>query len=149
MNNSLKELLFFSCLSPEQMDKIMSYIEPLELKTGEILFEEGEEGNYVSFVISGSLNVLKMTNWQNLTNVIATLNEGSCIGGISLIDQTPRSAKVIANENTTLAILTQKAFDTMVKHEPELAVNVLKGVVQTLSENLQPKINRAIEKEAA
>lgn len=127
----------------------MPYIKSLELETGEILFEEGEEGNYVSFVISGSLNVLKMTNWQNLTDVIATLNEGSCIGGISLVDHAPRSAKVIANKNTKLAILTQDAFDTMVKHEPKLAVNVLEGVVQTLSENLQPKTNNPVEKIAA
>lgn len=146
MKDVLKDLLFFSCLSNEQMGKAMSYIESLELNSGDILFKEGDSSDFVCFITSGSLEVAKMTTWQNLTTVIAELEEGSCIGGLSLVDHQPRSATVRANKKTSLAVLTQEAFDTMVKTEPELAINVLKGVVQTLSENLHPKM---IDKVAA
>lgn len=94
MKESLKNLLFFSYLSAEQMDKIMAYFETLELNTGDVLFQEGDESDYVCFIITGSLEVVKMTSWQNFTTVITTLYEGSCIGEMSLIDHAPRSATI-------------------------------------------------------
>ena len=149
MKDSLKNLLFFSYLSTEQMEKIMTYIETMELSAGEILFEEGEKGDYVCFIISGSLEVMKMTTWQNLTTVIATLYEGSCIGEMALIDHAPRSASIRAYEKTKLAILTQKAFDVMVESEPELGVNILKGVAQTISDNLRATTDKLADEVAA
>ena len=149
MKESLKNLLFFSYLSPEQMDKVMTYIETLELSSGEVLFEEGDKSDYVCFIISGSLEVVKMTTWQNFTTVIATLYEGSCIGEMSLIDHSPRSATIRADENTRLAILTQRAFDVMVESEPELGVNILKGVAQTLSDNLRSTTDKLADEVAA
>ena len=149
MQDSLKNLLFFSYLSQEQMEKIMTYIEPIELNPGEILFEEGEDGDYVCFIISGSLEILKMTTWQNLTTVITTLYEGSCIGEMALIDHSPRSATIRACEKTKLAILTQKAFDVMVESEPKLGVNILKGVAQTISDNLRHTTDKLADEVAA
>jgi CRP/FNR family transcriptional regulator, cyclic AMP receptor protein len=149
MKDSLKNLLFFSYLSPKQVDKIMSYIEPLDLNAGDVLFEEGDNGDYVCFIVNGSLEVLKMTTWQNFTTVIATLYEGSCIGEMALIDHAPRSATIRANENTRLAILTQKAFDVMLETEPELGVSILKGVAQTLSDNLRATTDKLADEVAA
>lgn len=149
MIDALKNLLFFSYLSTEQMEKIMTYIEPLELKAGTTLFEEGDLGDYVCFIVSGSLEVVKMTTWQNFTTVIATLYEGSCIGEISLVDHSPRSASVRTHEATKLAILTQKAFDTMVKSEPELGVNIMKGVVLTLSDRVRSTTEKLADEVAA
>lgn len=149
MKDSLKNLLFFSYLSVEQMDKIITYIEPLQLKADETLFEEGDVGDYVCFIISGSLEIIKMTTWQNFTTVIATLYEGSCIGEMALIDHAPRSATIRANEDSRLAILTQKAFDAMLETEPELGVNILKGVAQTLSDNLRATTIKLADEVAA
>ncbi|HIF51937.1 MAG TPA: cyclic nucleotide-binding domain-containing protein [Thiotrichaceae bacterium] len=149
MKDSLKNLLFFSYLTEEQMDKIMTYIEPLELNAGDILFEEGDTGDYVCYITSGSLEVIKMTTWQNFTTVITTLYEGSCIGEMALIDHAPRSATIRAYEKTRLAILTQKAFDVMLDTEPELGVNILKGVAQTLSDNLRATTDKLADEVAA
>ncbi len=149
MKDALKNLLFFSYLSPEQMDKIITYIEPLDLNDADILFEEGDVGDYVCFVISGSLEVVKMTTWQNFTTVITTLYEGSCIGEMALIDRAPRSATIRAKEATHLAILTQKAFDVMVESEPTLGVNILKGVAQILSDNLRTTTDKLADEVAA
>ena len=149
MKETLKNHLFFSYLSKEQMDKIMVYIEKLELQAGETLFAEGDEGDYVCFIISGSLEVVKLTTWKNFTTVITTLHEGYCIGEMTLIDHAPRSATIRANKNTQLAILTQKAFDVMITTEPELGVNILKGVAQTLSDNLRTTTDKLADEVAA
>ena len=149
MKDKLKNLLFFSYLSHGQMDKIMSYFETLDLSTGEILFNEEDNSDYVCFIISGSLEVVKMTSWRNFTTVIATLYEGSCIGEMALIDHSPRSATIRAHEDTKLAVLTQRAFDVMVGSEPELGVNILKGLAQTLSDNLRSTTDKLADEVAA
>lgn len=149
MKDKLKNLLFFSYLSHEQMDKIMSYFETLELSAGEILFNEEDNGDYVCFITSGSLEVIKRTSWRNFTTVIATLYGGSCIGQMALIDHSPRSATIRAHEDTKLAVLTQRAFDVMVGSEPEIGVNILKGLAQTLSENLRSTTDKPADKVAA
>lgn len=149
MKESLKNLLFFSYLSPEQMHEVMKYIEVLEINTGDVLFHEGDEGDYVCFIVSGSLEVMKMTSWQNFTTVIAQLYEGSCIGEMSLIDHEPRSATIRANEDTRLAILTKKAFEAMVATKPVLGVNILKGVSHILSDNLRSTTDKLADEVAA
>lgn len=127
----------------------MTYIETMELNAGDTLFTEGEKGDYVCFVISGSLEVVKLTTWKNFTTVIATLYEGSCIGEMSLVDHSPRSASVRAHEDTKLAILTQNAFDTMIQSEPMLGVNILKGVLQTLSDRVRSTTDKLADEVAA
>jgi CRP/FNR family transcriptional regulator, cyclic AMP receptor protein len=149
MKDKLKNLLFFSYLSHGQMDKIMPYFETLDLSAREILFNEEDNGDYVCFIISGSLEVIKMTNWRNFTTVIATLYEGSCIGEMALIDYSPRSATIRAQEDTKLAVLTKRAFDVMVDSEPELGVNILKGLAQTLSDNLRSTTDKLADEVAA
>jgi CRP/FNR family transcriptional regulator, cyclic AMP receptor protein len=149
MKEKLKNHLFFSYLTEEQMDKIMVYMEKLELQSGDTLFEEGDVGDYVCFIISGSLEVIKLTTWQNFTTVIATLDEGYCLGEMALIDKEPRSATIRSIEKTELAILTQKAFDAMIESEPELGVNILKGLAQTLSDNLRATTDKLADEVAA
>jgi CRP/FNR family cyclic AMP-dependent transcriptional regulator len=149
MKDKLKNLLFFSYLSQEQMDKIMPYFETLDLSAGAILFNEEDNGDYVCFIISGSLEVIKMTSWNDFTTVIATLYEGSCIGEMALIDHFPRSATIRAHEDSNLAVLTQRAFDVMVGSEPELGVNILKGLAKTLSDNLRSTTDKLADEVAA
>jgi CRP/FNR family transcriptional regulator, cyclic AMP receptor protein len=149
MKDALKNLLFFFHLTSEQLDNVMKYVETLDVNAEEVLFEEGDPGDFVCFIISGSLNVVKMTTWQNFTTVITTLYEGSCIGEMSLIDHSTRSATITANEDTQLAILTQRAFDLMVDSEPALGVNILKGVAHTLSDNLRSTTDKLADEVAA
>ena len=133
MKDKLENLLFFSYLTHGQIDKLMPYLETLELNAGEILFNEKEAGDCVDFIISGSLEVIKMTSWRSFTTVATTLREGSCIGEMTLIDHSPRPATLRAHEETKLTVLTRRAFDVMVGSEPELAINILKGLAQNLN----------------
>ena len=149
MKDVLKNLLFFSHLSEQQMNKIMPYIESIDLEAGEILFEEGDAGDYVCFIVSGSLEVVKLTSWKNFTTVITSLYQGSCIGEMTLIDHAPRSASIRAKEKTQLAILTQRAFEVMLESEPQLGVNILKGVALTLSDNLRMTTDKLADEVAA
>ncbi|GJM04609.1 MAG: hypothetical protein DHS20C09_06000 [marine bacterium B5-7] len=149
MKDKLNNILFFSYLHHGQMDKLIPYLETLELSAGETLFNEKDTGDCVYFIISGSLEVIKKTNWRNISTIVTALREGSCIGEMALINRYPRTTTLRAYEVTKLTVLTQRAFDVMIGSEPELAVNILKGLAQTLSDNLHPTKDKLVDEVAA
>ena len=113
------------------------YMDALVLKKGEILFGEGEIGDFVCFVLEGELEVIKETSQQDEASVIATLAEGQSIGEMVLIDNEPRSATVRATSPASLAVLTQKAFDMVINKKPDIGINVLKGLSRVLRDKLK------------
>ena len=90
---ALEQIPFFDDLSDNEMTTLMNYMSLYELDAGEILFKEGEIGQYVSFVVEGKMDVLK----KSITGTeisIATISHGYSIGEMALIDQAPRSATI-------------------------------------------------------
>lgn len=134
---TLKRFNFFSYLADDQIKFIFKYMDPLVLKKGEILFGEGENGDYVCFILKGELEVIKESTIQEEANVIAILAEGQSIGEMVLIDNEPRTATVRATLPTKLIVLTQKAFDMVVNEKPAIGINVLKGLSRVLRDKLK------------
>ena len=56
---ALEKIPFFDDLSDEELHRLMQYMSLYEIEKGEILFEEGEVGRYVGFIVDGKLEVLK------------------------------------------------------------------------------------------
>jgi len=135
--NTLKRFNFFSYLSDEQVSSVFKYMDPLILNKGEVLFGEGENGDYVCFVLEGELEVIKENASKEDAIVIATLAEGHSIGEMVLLDNEVRSATVRATLPTKLAVLTQNAFDMIVDKQPDIGINVMKGLAKVLRDKLR------------
>ena len=85
----------FSALQPEELQTIEKYMFFNKMEPGEYVFKEGEKGDYVCFVASGALDVIKF-NQNAQPVVITTLAKGGSIGEMALIDKLTRSASVRA-----------------------------------------------------
>ena len=118
-----------------------TYIHTLEVKEKQIIFNEGDNGDSIFFVISGKLNVIKDSASKNQV-VITTLSTGKSIGEMSIIDETPRSAAVQADCDSVLLKLSKGDFETILKNHPLLAVKILKGLARLLSMNLRKTSSR-------
>jgi CRP/FNR family cyclic AMP-dependent transcriptional regulator len=66
------------------------------------------------------------------SRVLATLGRGQFFGEMSLIDEQPRSADVVAVSPTKCWALSSWAFDSIVKSNPEIALLMLKEMVKRL-----------------
>ena len=108
---------------------------------GDYVFKEGDKGDFVCFVASGVLEVVKH-NQQGQSVIIATLGKGSSLGEMSLIDKLTRSASVRARSATAMVVLTRKGFDMVLKMHPEVGIKILKGVASLLSMNLRKTSER-------
>ena len=145
----LKNFLLFSKLSPDQLKFIIEYMDPIDLKAGEILYKEGDDGDFMSIVLDGALEIIKEDTWKDEADVIATLGQGSSVGEMSLIDHNPRSATVRAITDTHLTTLSQGVFDMILDKEPKIGIKILKGLTLVLSENLRDTSSRLADEMAA
>jgi CRP-like cAMP-binding protein len=134
----------FSALKSKELRSIEECMKMLEVIPGEIVFNEGDKGDYVCFVVEGSLDVLKKTESGEST-LISTLSKGRSIGEMAIIDDLPRSATVKARDKSTLLILSRESFDYILAKQPDIGVKILKGLASLLSMNLRKTSNQLAE----
>lgn len=137
----LIDIPIFDTLNPDELKIVSKYMTFMDFKPGEIVFDEGEKGDYVCFVAEGSLNVLKK-NVVGKQVVISGLTRGRSIGEMSVIDDFPRSATVKAKTKSTLIILGRKGFDQILDQHSKIGVKILKGMSRLLSMNLRKTSSR-------
>lgn len=133
---ALEQIPFFDDLSEDELTTLMNYMSLYELDAGEILFKEGEIGQYVGFVVEGKMDVLKKSITGSEIS-IATISHGYAIGEMALIDQAPRSATIRAKTKATLAVLPQSAFKIILKNQQDIGIKILTGFARFQTENLR------------
>ena len=80
--------------------------------------EQGERGLGLTVIVSGSVRVVKkLATGEELE--VATSGPGEFIGEIAVLDDSPRSASVIAKEETECLVLASWTFNAAMKNHPE------------------------------
>jgi CRP-like cAMP-binding protein len=138
-------LALFDAFKSEDLDILARHMNYSEIMRGEYLFTEGDQGDYMCFVIRGLLEVLKKS-LQGDYRTIARLGKGSTIGEMSIIDKAPRSASVIARQPTVVIILTKKGFDLLTTRYPAVGVTLLKKIMRLLSLNMRRTSSKLADK---
>ncbi len=131
LTDFLKKSVLFQNLSENDLRKISLNFEIVNLPIGEVLFYEKEKSNDMYMVLEGKVRA-SLFGDQGNELVLAELGPGEFIGEMSMIDQLPRSATVIAEENTKLALLRRDTFLKIIRENPDIAVNVIKALVARL-----------------
>ncbi len=128
-------------LKDKELKIIIKYMNVIKIIPGEIVFEEGDTGDYVCFVVDGTLDVVKKSETGE-SIVISTLSKGGSIGEMAVIDELPRSATVKARTKSTLITLSQVNFNYILAEHSTIGVKVLKGIARLLSMNLRKTSSR-------
>ncbi|MCL2789993.1 MAG: cyclic nucleotide-binding domain-containing protein [Desulfobulbus sp.] len=130
-------LPLFDAFRSDDLDTLTRHMHFAEIRRGEHLFAEGDQGDFMCFVVRGLLDVLKTSTKDGDHRVIARLGKGNTIGEMSLIDQSPRSATVVARQPSIVIILTKKKFEVLTEEYPVLGVAFLKIIMRLLSLNMR------------
>jgi CRP-like cAMP-binding protein len=132
----LREVPLFDGLETDELSIVSVLIHVFPIDKDEVLFREGEEGQYICFVLGGCLDVIK--NSENDHSIeIATLTKGRTLGEMSIVDDIPRSATIKAREYSKLASLSFADFETIINDHPTIGVKILKGLLRYLSLNMR------------
>ena len=117
---------FFGSLNEKKRKAIAAQGKELSYKPGNSIVDEGSMGVGFYLILDGKVEVRKGSK------VLATLGKGQFFGEMSLIDDQPRTADVVAVMPTKCWVLTSWSFAALVKTYPEIALAMLKEMVKRL-----------------
>ena len=132
----LKGLHFFKDLNEEQLEIVGAHVEGHDFEPGEVVFEEGDPGDSVYFIIDGELDVTMQSDWEEEVK-LASLGPGHSCGEISIIDDLPRSASVTAVTQSSVLSLNKKGFEQVLEENPVTGVILLKGLARFLCQHVR------------
>ncbi|MEE8399562.1 MAG: cyclic nucleotide-binding domain-containing protein [Desulfobacterales bacterium] len=134
--NALTESPLFNALKPPELRTVAKHMNLLEVDKDKVLFNEGDKGDYICFVVDGTIDIYKEAS-PGKSAVIASLTKGRSIGEMAVIDSFARSATAKAITKASYLTLTQGDFDAILKEYPEIGIKILKGISRLLSLNLR------------
>lgn len=138
----LREEVTFSLLNEEDFGKIACFFESVTYPVHTVIFREGDPAGFIGFVLSGKLEVKKQTEFKGNQLIIAILTKGALVGELSIYDENKRSSTVEAVEETSMLILRNDAFETLLREYPQIGIKILKGFIRILSLRLRKTTER-------
>ena len=93
------------------------------LAAGDVLFREGEVGDFAFQIVSGKIEICKFNGDEYVTLTI--LEKGALFGEMALIDKQPRSAMARATEESVVREIDQPALLGYLKNSPQTAFNMM------------------------
>ena len=132
----LKNTILFSDLTTFEIIKVNKVTRNRTYHADEVVFKEGAIGDSLYIVKAGSVRVTKMED-GNEEKVLAILNTGDHFGEIALVDKHPRSATVIANEDSELIQIHAEDFNKLLESDRDIALKFYKTFVKVLCARLR------------
>jgi CRP/FNR family transcriptional regulator, cyclic AMP receptor protein len=117
--DALARCPFFAGLSRRDLLELAKVSEDMEVEAGKVLTREGQSGSEFFVIVDGEVSVTK--NGQE----IRTLGPGDFFGEIALLEDTPRTATVVAKTPLRFFVLTRRSFRSLLAHQPALEQKVL------------------------
>jgi len=137
---TIKRMPIFKYLTYNELVQVLNITTVREMKSGQPIVKEGEPGDALYIVLTGSVRVHK-------GDVdIVTLPAGSHFGEMALIDKAPRSADVSAASTGKLLAIAREDFFKIIKAEPRMANKLLWAFLQELSGRLR-STNKELEED--
>ena len=98
-----------------------------------ILIKQGDTGVGLYVITDGTVRITKETDPDKPELNLGTAGPGNVLGEMSLLDDLPRSANVIAVSDVTALLLPVWEFRTTLRNHPNIALKLL----STLSRRLR------------
>jgi CRP-like cAMP-binding protein len=132
----------FRFLEKDEIEELCSYLELREWSADAVIMHEGSDGDYVGFIIEGKLSVKKQTGLWGKQIILAILEKGAIVGEGAFIDSGPRSTTVTAIEPSKMLTLTTMKMNELTANNPEIAVKLMKRMLQITSIRLSKAVER-------
>ena len=91
-----------------------------------IIFKEGQTGNFMYLVKSGRVAIAVGSN------IVEVIGSGGTFGEMAVVDQSPRTARAGALEESELVSIDRDALMALIKKQPAFAMALLRGIADRL-----------------
>jgi CRP/FNR family cyclic AMP-dependent transcriptional regulator len=131
MDQLLKKVPLFSELDDDEIASVSKLITYNDVAKKTIVLQEGEDGNSLFIIISGSVKISYYAP-DGREVVLSLLEAGAYFGEMSLLDKQPRSATVITLDHTRLAQIRRADFERLLLQQPKVTLKLLSESVSRL-----------------
>ena len=135
--DTLRQLSLFATLSHSELRVVDALLHERRYLKGEIIFDEGEEGQAIYVVIGG--RVLICRQGEPETGRIAEIDAGVAFGELALLDNAPRSAQARAAEDCVLASLSRGDFESLLDTHAVTASKISLQLARQLGKQLRER----------
>lgn len=129
--SGLKEIPFLSNLPDQTLSELASHAKKNSFHKHSFIISEGDETSSLYILLSGKVRVFSSdVHGKEVTLLIQTA--ASYFGELALLSNEPRSASVVALENTTCAIISQVDFKRWLSNHPDVAFGLIQDLAGTV-----------------
>jgi CRP-like cAMP-binding protein len=126
----LKGVPLFSKLDKKALEDVAHIADEIDLPAGKEMATEGDRGREFFVLLKGEAEVTRGGEKIN------TMKQGDFFGEIALVTKMPRTATVTATSEVDVLVITERAFDSLLKNSPTIG----RGVAEALAERVAPQL---------
>ena len=130
----IRQLGLFATLKPRELRVIDGLLHEREYLAGEVVFDEGEEGQALYVVLRGRVLICRQRD-DGLQRV-AEIPAGGLLGELALLDGVPRSAQARAVDNCVLVALSRADFTGLLDTHAAIASKIALQLARDLGQKL-------------
>ncbi|HLZ32327.1 MAG TPA: cyclic nucleotide-binding and patatin-like phospholipase domain-containing protein [Chloroflexota bacterium] len=119
LTTPLNQFAPFMGLDPSIVGELEAHSTIVELEPGETLFKQGEPGDALYIVITGSLEI-RLEHAAGPPHVLAKVLPGDCLGEMALLAHQPRTATAVAIDSASLLEMPTDACERLIRASPEV-----------------------------
>lgn len=127
----LRKIPLLADLSPEEIAQIRPELRFRHFNKREVVLHKGGNGDALLFLLSGQLQVVDITEDGRAIG-LRMLEPGDFFGEIALINESTRSASVVATSDVLVAFLPAATALHLFSHSPSVARQMLKHLAQKI-----------------
>ncbi len=135
----LRAIQLFSGLDAESLKLLAGRCRRRKFGAGEALFHEGDPGQTLYIVLSGTVLIQRVTKEMETVH-IAQRGPGEHFGELALFDDLPRSADAETGSACELLLLERRELMQFLEAHPAVAWNIIRALSARLRENSEQTV---------
>jgi len=127
MSEQIRNIALFRDLPETDLESLARKVVERRYPSGQALVRKGERGDSLFLIVAGAVKIVS-ENAQGEELILNQCGPGEVIGEMSLIDEGPRSASVIATADTRALEVNHAAFLETIEQRPELSLLLIRSI---------------------
>ncbi len=127
----LQKVPLFGQLGPIDLQRVVEVARERSYPKNSVILFEDDPGDALYVVADGQVKVV-LIGEDGREVILSVMGTGEFFGEMALIDDEPRSAHVIAMEDSTLVVLRREDFQPILAQVPMIALALLKELSRRL-----------------
>ena len=129
----LRNVPLLSVLSEDELALLSRVVSRKSYARGSLILGAGDPTDSLYVLISGRIKVF-MSDMDGKEVILAILGPNEFVGEMGLIDNSPRSANVVALEPCEVVCISKPDFKRCLSENFDMAMTVMRGLVKRLRE---------------